>query len=572
MKKTMQIFAAVGPLGAGKTTFVLNVIQALESEGFPTRDKIAYVVNDEGALIDGELARQRAKVVAMTNGCFTCSDTADLQATLDRLEQSGITWVFLEGFGITAGNETRDFLESCSYPFHILCLLSLKHHGLDLIRYADVVRSQVNAATVAVGVTKYQGWFGRIFDQAWPFVSNFTLAKKIHSTYQRIIFKGLFTDDRIPEFVAKENPGMKLTLIPDSTALPDIVLDLFRGKAKRKIRLSVSRVNHHDHHTGCGCGHHHHHHDHSHDHHHVHDMHPYSFELRDRVALDDIKWALTGKDFVMRVKGSVEGHLFNEVHGDWQVSVKDERQFVTFYTSREVEIESELPELLALILPKKDEGNAEPGYKQLRKDVVDRERTVVEIQKMLAEMPTDPVIVPSGHHIRLLTHPETLQTLKDGISRRPSVKDEWFPKVLKQCMEYWVRCGAVVSARGNKILPDDLGRNRRELGVSMTWWVNRHGESFGPELVVAVEELHPGAMVAEGILSMTKLNSDAERASWECSELSEALSYGIAHGDDPKKMIEAARHCLSLARTPETKKAWSQSLEKLEEEAGKVLV
>lgn len=541
----MQIFSVIGPLGAGKTTFVLNVIQALESEGFPTREKIAYVVNDEGALIDGELARQRAEVVAMTNGCFTCSDTADLQATLDRLEQSGITWVFLEGFGITAGNETRDFLESCSYPFHILCLLSLKHHSLDLIRYADVVRSQVKAATVAVGVTKYQHQGDNLLD--------------------------LDTADGLPEFVAKENPGMKLTLIPNSTALPDIVLDLFRGNKGQEIGLLVSGAHHQEHHDCCGCDHHHHR-GHSHNHHHVHDMHPYWFELRDGVTLGDIKRELTGKDFVMRVKGSVEGYLFNEVHGDWQVSVEDKRQFLTFYTSREVEIESELPELLALILPKKDEGDAEPGYKQLRKDVVDRERTLAEIQKMLAEMPTDPVIVPSGCHIRLLTHPETLQTLKDGISRRPSVKDEWFPKVLKQCMEYWVRCGAVVSARGNEILPDDLGKNRRELGVSMTWWVNRYGESFGPELVAAVKKLHPGAMVAEGILSMTKLNSDAERASWECQELSEALSYGIAHGDDPEKMIQAARHCLSLANTPETRKAWSQSLERLKEEAGKVLV
>jgi G3E family GTPase len=548
MKKTMQIFAAVGPLGAGKTTFVLNVIQALESKGFPTREKAAYVVNDEGALIDGELARQRAEVVAMTNGCFTCGDTAELRAILERLEQSGITWVFLEGFGLIPGNETRGFLESCRYPFHILCLLSLKHHAFDLIRYAHVIRSQVKAATVAVGVTKYQHQGNHLLD--------------------------LDTADGLPEFVAKENPGVPIVLIPDSADLPDIVLNPFEGKAKRKIGLSVSRVHHHghEHHAGCGCGsHHHHQHDHSHDRHHVHDMHPYSFELRDGVSLDDIKQVFMGRDFLLRVKGAVEGHLFNEVHRDWRVSIEDKRQFVTFYASRKVEIESELPELQALILLKKEEGDVEPGYKQLRHDVADRESTVAEIQKLLAEMPTDPVIIPSGAHIRLLTHPETLQTLKDGIARRPSVKDEWFPKVLKRCTEYWVKCAAVINSRSSDILPGDIGKNRRELGVSMTWWVNRHGDSFGPELVGEVERLHPGAMVAEGMLFMTSLNSDPEKASWECPELSEALSYGIAHGDDPEKMIEAARHCLSLAKTPEMKSAWSQSLDRLEEE-GKILV
>lgn len=543
MKKIMQIFAAVGSLGAGKTTFVLNVIQALESRGFPTKDKVAYVVNDEGVLIDGELARQRAEVVAMTNGCFTCSDTADLRATLERLEKSGITWVFLEGYGITAGNETRDFLESCPYPFHILCLLSLKHHSLDLIRYADVIKSQVRAATVAVGVTKYQHKGNNLLD--------------------------LDTSDGLLEFVAKENSGIPVVLIPGSADLPEIVLSPFKAKVKRKIELSVSRVHHHghEHHAGCGCGHHHHHHhDHSHDRHHVHNMHTYSFELRDGVSLDNIKKVFMGRDFLLRVKGAVEGRLFNEVHGDWRVSVKDKRQFVTFYASREVEIESELPELQALILPKKEEGDVEPGYKQLRHDVADRESTVAEIQKLLAKMPTDPVIIPSGDHIRLLTHPETLQTLKDGIARRPSVRDEWFPKVLKRCMEYWVKCAAVINSRSGDILPGDIGKNRRELGVSMVWWVNRYGDSFGPELVSEVERLRPGAMVAEGIIAMTSLNSDPERAKWEYSELSEAFDYGIAHGDDPYKIHEASRRCMMLARanTPEVEKAWRERFIRLD--------
>lgn len=541
MNRTMQIFAVVGPFGAGKTTFVLNVILALQSSGFPTREKVAYVVNDEGVLIDGELARQRAEVVAMTNGCFTCDDTAELRATLVRLEQSGMTWVFLEGFGLIPGNETRSFLESCQYPFHILCLLSLKHHRLDLTRYADVIRSQVKAATVAIGVTKYQ--------------------------HQGNHLLGLDTTNGVPEFAARENPGLPLTLIPDGPDLPDIVLDLFRDKTGLETELSASRMRHrghsHEHHANCGCGHRH---GHSHHRHHVHDMHPYSFELGDGVTLDDIKRVFDGKDFLLRIKGAVEGHLFNEVHEDWQVSAEDKRQFVTFYAKRKVDIESELPGLQAFIVQRKDEERAEPGHMQLRHDVADRESTVAEIQKLLAEMPAEPVIIHSGRHIRLLTHPEVMQTVKDGIARRPSVKDEWFPKVLKQCMEYWVKCAMIIRDRSDDILPKDIGKNRRELGVSMAWWVNRYGDFFGPELVSAVEKLHPGAMAAEGILAMTSLNSDEERAKWECADLCEALSYGIEHGDDFEKMIEAARHCLSLAktRTPEMRSMWLKSFIKLD--------
>jgi hypothetical protein len=295
-------------------------------------------------------------------------------------------------------------------------------------------------------------------------------------------------------------------------------------------------------------------------------MYPYSFELRQGIRLGDIKQAFAGKDFLLRVKGAVEGHLFNEVYGDWCVTVEDKRQFVTFYTSREVNVEHDLPLLQALILQKKVEEYAEPGYKQLRIDVADRQSTVVEIERLLEEMPNDPVIIPSGTCIRLLTHPETLQTLKDGIARRPSVKEEWFPVVLKRCMEYWLKCAVVIRDRGNEILPEDIDRNRRELVGSMVWWVNRYGEFFGSELVGEVERLNLGAMVAKGIFSMTKLNSNSERASWECAELSEALSYGIVHGEDREEMIRAAQHCLSLATTPELKEAWSMSVKSLEEQ------
>ncbi len=541
MKNTMQIFAAVGPLGAGKTTFVLNVIQALESGGFPTKTKVAYVVNDEGALIDGELARQRAEVVAMTNGCFTCSDTADLRATLERLEKSGMMWVFLEGFGITAGNETRDFLESCPYSFHIICLLSFMHHNLDLIRYANVVESQVKAATVAVGITKYQHQGDHLLD--------------------------LDIGGGVTEFVAKENPGIPLVLIPESSDIPDIILCLFSGKAKGKAKQPGNRAHHHDHgnthHAGCGCGHHHHH-ENVHDRHHVHDMHPYSYKLRDGVVLDNIKQAFVGKDFLLRIKGAVEGRIFNEVHGDWRVSVEDKRQFVTFYTSREIDIERDLPLLQVLICWEKVERDAEPGYKQLRHDVADRESTVAEILKLYNDIPTDPIVITSGAHIRLLTHPEKLQTLKDGIARRPSVKDEWFPVVLKRCMEYWLKCAAVISDRGDEILPEDIGRNRRELVGSMVWWVNRYSEFFGSEIVSMVERLNLGTMTVEGILSMKSLNSNSDKAAWECLELYEALSYGIAHGGNPAKILEAARHCLSLATTQEMRTAWSKSLKRLE--------
>jgi G3E family GTPase len=544
----MQLFAAVGPLGAGKTTFVLNVIQALESSGFPTREKVAFVVNDEGHMLDGELAGNLAKVVAMTNGCFTCSDTAGLKTTLAKLEQSGITWAFLEGFGITAGNETKQFLESCPYPFHILCLFSARHHTLDLIRYAGVVKSQVRAATLAVGVTKFEG--GNILS---------------------------LDDSGIPEFVAEEKPGIPLVLIPNTPNIPDVILDIFTKDDKGAMRRLASTSNsvifrdfRRRHHTSCDCcGHDHN--DHSHDHY-VHGMHPYSYELIDGATLEDLRRAFDGKEFLLRVKGAVGGHLFNAVHDEWQETIKDQRRFVTFYTSREVNIESDLPGLTEIVVTQEVPAGMEPGYKLIRMETASRDETIREINDLLDGSPTEPVVISSEAGLRLITHPEKFQIAKE-ISRRPYVIDEWFPRVLKRFMKYWIRCAEIVKDRASEIVPDDIAKNRHELAVSMVWWVNRHGEFFGAEIVQAVERLHPGEMAAQGILSLQSLISitHPETVSWQCLEFTEALSYGLTHGDNSESMLKAARHCLSLATTPDLIKAWSESVGILEEKSRAII-
>jgi G3E family GTPase len=537
----MQIFAAVGPLGVGKTTFVLNVIHSLESGGFPTKERVAYVVNDEGSLIDGELASKSAEVVAMTNGCFTCSDTADLKRILTELEQSGISWVFLEGFGITAGNETRQFLESCPYPFHIFSLLSAQHHALDLIRYADVVKSQVGAATLAVGVTKHEG---NLFE--------------LETT-------------GILEFVAKENPGIPLVLVTNNSHTPGVVIDIFEEKiqnATQHTGMTAVATLHHDHahHADCGCAHAHH--DHS---HHVHDMYPYFYELAEGATLDNLRRAFESKDFVLRIKGAVDGRLFNEVHGDWEQTVSDSRRFVTFYASREVDIAHDLPGLATLVVTKEEETEEEPAYRLIRKETATREETVQEIIALLDGSPREPVVLNTARGLRVITHPEKLQNAKE-ISRRPYVIDEWFPQVLRRFMEYWIKCADVVITKQDKIVPEDIAKNRYELAVSMVWWVNRFGAFFGPEIVQAVERAKPGSMVARGVRCLKSLIPPGDDGiAWQCREFTEALSYGLAHGDCSKDILSAARHCLSLATTPELTKAWTESIEKLEKEATEVL-
>ena len=549
MNPRMNILSVVGPLGAGKTTLIRKLITELKASGFPTNEQIAFVLNDEGEHLDGELASKSAEVIAMTNGCFTCADPQEFRDILSRLQQQGITWVFLEGFGITAGSETRQFLESCPYLFHIFCLLSARDLNRDRTRYADVLHSQVHAATLGVGITK--------------------------ATPNQVL-----DPERtgIPDLVATHNPGAPIVLIREHLGLPPLIMNLFKEEhvtdQHNHIQVSEAgydrRIHNHDECAECK---HHSHNDHTtqcshheHEGHTHHGIHAYSYPLRQDALLDTLRKVLEGKDFLSRVKGVLNGILFNEVHSMWEITPLSEGDhepspFVTFYTTRPVEIDTDLPGLSELIIITENSDDDMPSYVLLRRETVSPDETVNEITALLGEFPQEPIIVPSPRGLRLITHPELLQTVKE-LARRPSVIDVWFPQVLKHCMEYWIKCARVLRKRETEICPEDIGKHKYELAVSLVWWVNRYGDFFGQEIVDAVRELHPGEMVAQGIHSLKHLIPipKGEGVSWQCREFTEALKYGIATGDNPYDMIKAAIHCLSLALTQDLKDAWSESI------------
>ncbi|MBM3206122.1 MAG: hypothetical protein FJZ43_00665, partial [Candidatus Staskawiczbacteria bacterium] len=304
----MQIFSAVGPLGAGKTTLTINTIEAMIREGMTSKDRCAYIINDEGAQVDGSLIERSARVLPMTSGCFTCSDEAELRKKLDEMAQQEMEWVFLEGFGMTSGSETKKFLKSVPYPFRIVCVLDFKNHQRNLVRYSDVVKSQVHAATIGTGLTKY----GRAL----------TLMD--------------LPDTEVLDFVARNSHGKPAFLIPEDGYLP---LELL-AKAVQPSGVAMSS----------SCSHHDHGHDHSH-HHHVHAMHAYSYELRDGTTFSQVVSAFRGcPAYIWRIKGAVESKLFNSVFDDWKQTSQDNRSFVTFYSRKEIQLGTDLPGLAQLVV------------------------------------------------------------------------------------------------------------------------------------------------------------------------------------------------------------------------------
>lgn len=507
----MRVFSVVGPFGVGKTTLVLRFVAALHAQGYDTNTKVAFVLNDEGQQVDGQLAGEWARVVALTNGCFTCNDVGELRGQLKTLQEVGIAWVFLEGFGITAGNETLELLKSTSYQYHILALLSERHLAQDQLRYANVLMSHVQVATLGVAVTK-------------------TMEADV-------------VGEEVLDFVGTTRPGALTFPLAEAGELPTHLIDLIRSKERvRSLFRPVGAC------QVCGedsGGHHDHHHDHGHEG--VHGATPYSFALLPEVTLTQVRESFAGLGFIWRVKGAVEGRLFNEVHGEWCQTTDDNRRYVTFYTSRPITPEVDLPLLMSLVVQNQSETISVPGYQQLRAEAGTREATVAEIERLLANSPEEPILAPADGGLSLVTHPEGLQLAKE-MSRRESVKEEWFLIVLKACMRYWLKSVQVLHTRRNELRQRDIAINERELGVSLAWWVNRFGQQFGPEIVEATKQARPGQLVARGIMSLRSLNTDPERAYWQCEEYVEALRYGLEHGERREEMLAALEHCLNLAQ------------------------
>jgi len=519
----MKIFCPIGAFASGKTTLTLKILKTLNKLGFDTKNEFAYVVNDAGEFVDGELGQEQTKVIAMTNGCFTCSDTADLKRNLEQLKRDGIQWVFLEGFGLTAGNETREFLESNKWSFHIVCTLSFEHFKRDLVRYSKVIESQVKATTDFVGITKYPKFVNKVLD---------------------------IDDHQILDFVAKQNTGLPILLLPSNNEIPQELIDIFTNSNDEEAIEEFEKE--HQCQSQCGCSDHNHN---KHDHHHE-LFYSYSFNVLENISLHKIKDVFKNKDYILRIKGAVDGFRFNAVYDTWKQDEVDTRSFITMYSHRRIILEKDLPELLKYIeIP--DNFDQDASYLQLRKENdISYKETVSEIKELLREIPEEPIVISSNEYIRILTHPELLQTLKDGIGRRSSVKDEWFPYILKKCMIYWIKCAKLLNTQN--VLPQDLGKNLRELSVSLIWWINRYADYFGKDIVEATKILKPSVMGAKGILMMESLNSDPERAKWQYSELKEVLIYGISTEENIPLIIKALDHCRRLAIGTVVEKEWQE--------------
>lgn len=516
----MKIISSVGFFGSGKTTLILATLEQLVTSGTFGSDQLAYLLNDEGQVLDGEAGHRFAQVHAITNGCFTCGDTQDLRDKLNSFEKKGVQLVFMEGFGIAGGYETEAFLKSAPYPFQIVTMLDFSNHQLNLNLYEATIASQIQVATLGVLVTKAP-------------------------SDMNILTLG---DTKVAAFIARHNQGrVPVMLLGKGNPIPSSMLTqalTYFGGPKKPTASKCACT--HDHHDHAGHGHHH-----ARNHEHTaHDICLYSYELRPGVTLEEVRAAMLSLG-VLRAKGATAGKGFNFVQKDWSVDKDDERRYLTFYSHEAIDTTS----VMQMTETTGESFSGKQSYELLRSFNGDRALLLGEINRLAGGIPSEALVTGNGRI--LITHPEGLQVAKD-LSRCPLVKDEQFVKTLNVCLRYWLCALRWLRENESRIDPDQLHINKVELAASISWWVNQYGDSFDEELTLEAKRSRIGTLAAEGALGLRAPNESHDKAYWQCRELETAFKFGIEQGD-PLELIETAvEHCKKISMGTTVQGEWAK--------------
>lgn len=513
----MKVLAVVGTFGSGKTTVTLRTL--VELSATLSRDKVAYLLNDEGTYLDGDLGNAYAQVFTMTNGCFTCGDTREVSDRLRQLEESGVQLVIMEGFGLISGYETLAFLTSTPYPFHIATLVDFQHFDVNKEVYEEVLASQIGVASLGVFVTRAPREINFLNFDKTP-VSKFVVSKNRNHAPIHILKDAGISQSQIDQ----------------------VLLNTSKGKPVQP----------------CACKHHHHSHgkaEQASDHVVNHGHYMYSFELQATATLENIRTAFGSVEGVVRIKGAVGGKKFNMVHGTWNVEDGDTRNYFTVYSRQPIDI-SQLGIIRLIQNQAESFDNSAESYTLLRQDSGSESALRAEISRLLKGIPLSPVVTKDDGGNILITHPETLQTVKE-LSRRPSVKDTEFVTTLGVCLQYWLTCVHWLKENEQSIAPKRLSVNKVELGVSIAWWVSEFESKLDAGLVAMAKSFKIGELVAEGALGYESINSDPKKAYWQMKELEKALRFGKTQGDDGQKLNMALTHFKKLSERTALEGEWS---------------
>lgn len=278
--KEFEVISVLGPLGAGKTTTLNQLI-----ENVPLGDSYAVVVNDVGENnIDAQRiwdhpANRSDKIIPLTAGCIGCSDVTQFRDALERVHEAGVNVLFIEPTGIAPGTEIADVVESSGFNLSVLTLANARTIERDM--KWQVLPSQLSVADI-VGITHI------------PDDQNET----------EVMAEALERLPHLPDDVAVE------LIKPGDTDYFEILLRL-RGKTKqlrlgRQTLIAAELDHNHDHSHGISAK---------------------SFPLKESATANEIKELLLPyvdtESPLIRAKGVVDGVRFDVVGNEWNIMPDD---------------------------------------------------------------------------------------------------------------------------------------------------------------------------------------------------------------------------------------------------------
>jgi hypothetical protein len=530
---SLEVLGVLGPLGAGKTTTLNQLIERV-----PLDTSYAVVVNDVGQdnvdarRIAQHPANRSEQIIPLTAGCIGCSDATQFQAALDRVRDAGVDMLFIEPTGIAPGTEIAEVVSSSGYDFSALALVNARTASRDM--HYQVLPSQLAVADI-VGIT--------------------------HAPDDRT---ALTVIDSVLEQLPVLPPEVAVELIrPGSTDYAEVLARL-RG-VERQLHLgqrAVAQV------CGSHC-HDHHHHSHSHCDH-DHNVSAQSFALRGDVTsaqLHDFLMPLTQDSSapLLRAKGVAAGKRFDLVGDEWNEQPEPEgapRINVIFGGHMPQHVATTMQAFVC------QEAMTVQGTK---KDIVASVRelpladriAIIEQRVQQYPAPISPV------HGELITDCEADEGYEIAFWRQ---SDDIPDNIKRQALEHYLtfRLAGLneLQTHPEAIAHDDKKRAywQRRYGATLGWNYYHLTDMINPTMQQRITAAQPAQLLCEGFMALEHLTFDEGRAEEKPEFVSAVLRAALAAEDVTSEQCQAVlrRGQLLSAQHPEYAQRWQQAAASLE--------
>jgi G3E family GTPase len=473
----MQMLAILGPLGSGKTTILRELMGNHRPHG-----RVLLVINDVGQVnIDAVRLEGLGDIEPMTAGCIGCSDLAAFLEVLDRAKMAGIDHVIVEPTGIADGREIRDAASQAGIMMSAVTLVDVQH--FDRNRALGVMETQLSVAG-HIGLTWCDDFLRHPFGVA------------------QLALESVVT------FCAQHAAGKTITIV-NSVEPGEFVSSVMERYSAGKLQGNPLKKYH------CvTCGHDHHH-DHSHGHehheHHNHGVYAESGNLPNNFT----RQALVGLmadlgETLVRAKGVVEGHAFDFTQGSlrWGV-VSPVAPYATFISTAPLGIIKQHAEV---------KGNKKAlmrGYQ------VSLEATIAALEWQMGEYPSNRA---SSGEIRVDCEADIIRQLCEREGVPASLRAEAIQRYVGWRLE---SLRILNTERALWTEHSDFAYWQRRLGAVLCWHAQNVGDVLGDMQMVEMVQMHAPRHALEGLLGLTELSFDEERAEERPELIADCVRFGL---------------------------------------------